>query len=352
MKKFYVLLVLILLVMTPLSVWVLYYGNPQWSKYIYIWQLERLPKERQIHFRGEVKAFGYRSPRFLDIEFPQIKWDYEGGREYRHYSLFPEEQDYSGPWKFWSPDGVLVAEVEYLNGHFKSFKGYRKDGGLDCVKNYIVEADGYFHSDTKLKYAKNGNVICKITYLPDDKQSVVEYYDDGTKKYEYTRKNRDLQGYFVAYKPTGDPQKVIWFYGDSGYRRILLDEEEGVNHLDDPVGLFVIDESWNVEGDALVSKTKPALVFDFYHRGVNEGELKSITYHDVDRGVQYDFEDSPRGWTIRVHGELIYHSIPEVSFTIPDNRRIVNHIDKRNEHKETLKPITSMTVPLPVVTEK
>ena len=348
MKKFYALLVLTLLIFTPLSIWALYYGNPQWSKYIYMWQLERLPKERQIRFSDDGKRVSY--GRGYYFEPLNVRWNYKDDSAYPHYLLFPDD-DYTGPWKFWSPEGALVAECEYDKGRRVKFKGYNNVGQLDCIKNYRPTHDYRERFGESVKF-KNGIAVLKIDYQEDDVKVYEQFYDNGAFKKKYTKRDDVPEGFLIARDEKGELEEVVWFYGYTVFRRTLLDKKNDIDLLSHPVGLFMFDESWEV-----FQKEK-----EYYHKQMGMhlifevddwseyGELKALKFTGNEKSLRYDFAGWD-GFEILYGSELIYEHIPkyleEASVNGGRGKKITRKINLLNDYKEELKALEQYSQPLP-----
>ena len=345
MKKFYVLLVLILLVMTPLSIWALYYGNPQWSKYVYIWQLERLHEERKSYFTNDSIVTYYMGPYTFEDEY--MRWEYKDGQAYAGALYLPVDGEFSGMWKCWTPEGRLLGEFEYEKGVQTKFVGYTSEGEISCVyRRRVYQGQSELYGEN-LKY-KDGKLYVRFDYTGNHTRYVQIFYENGVVKQEYLRKNRNVQGYMICRSENGELSRLVWFYGVSKFRKTLFDRDKGLDRRNDLAGLFVSDESWRFMRNHLTRNEGPNISLEFHGEVGQSGELKTITFLNEEKNVSYEYKKENYESTIQVEGDLVYQHF---TLSHPNDLQGIKRktiVDKRSEYKELLEPAESLTVPLPM----
>jgi len=162
MKKLY-LYILVPIVLVSIVLGVLSFGNPQWSKHIYIWQ-----------------AYTYPS---LTLKYSDKLEDIvTSTKELKGNLDFPINvpKNYSGTWRMWDEHGYLIVEAELengmLNGHsscysttgrISRFEVYKDDFQIRRIDYNIrgnissIYESGYKEFGTKIKFVSTHSSMYK-----------------------------------------------------------------------------------------------------------------------------------------------------------------------------------------------
>jgi len=124
-----------ILIPIVLTLCLLSFGNPQWGKWVYMWQGYVYP----CYARMDSSA----------IAVPLRYIDYVP-------AISDPPDDYSGTWKTWNRDGVLISENGYLNGDYHGvYRRYYSTGELELDTKY---KNGKAHDLEGKNYYQNGQL--------------------------------------------------------------------------------------------------------------------------------------------------------------------------------------------------
>lgn len=106
-----------------------------------------------------------------------------------------------GLWKWYNKDGKMIKEVSYELGNelFSTHKSYYSNGILREHETYNnSKLDG-----AQLTYSKSKTLIQKLTYKEGELLKEEKFFETGSPRETYNRKNGDLHGKFVIYNEFG-----------------------------------------------------------------------------------------------------------------------------------------------------
>lgn len=155
------------------------YGNPQWGKYIYIWQAFVLPQGRHI----------------------------EADEDY--YLQCPD--DFTGQWKTWYENGQLRTDGLFVDGEIRSNRiSFYKNGNLASVHTYIYTLKGW-PLNTKMYY--KGLPPNTTLYYEDGliHRTTTRYH--GISRYDFKWKYNEINGFDIEqYTHNHDSGFQLEFY--------------------------------------------------------------------------------------------------------------------------------------------
>lgn len=117
------------------------FGNPQWNKYIYLFQADYYPKSRQMY----------------KINNKDLVSEY----------AIPPKTNYTGVWSDWEANGKLMRSITYRNGtpHGLSLVYHRFHDSL-LIRGYSYK--GKTHGPLKI-YDESGNIAYSGVYVKGEK---------------------------------------------------------------------------------------------------------------------------------------------------------------------------------------
>lgn len=152
-------------------------ANPQWSRFIYLWQCHIYPK----HAEGEIKP----PPGFTGT----WKTWWRSGRKRAEYQYLNGE--YDGTQWCWFPNGQPADVVSFKNGKFHGERRQWYESGQPCSKAFFIQGkvDGeatHWHKNGKIsrqQYFKNGVPVGEwVLYDENGKVLIKRKQEKGNEK--------------------------------------------------------------------------------------------------------------------------------------------------------------------------
>ena len=161
------------------------YGNPQFSKYVYLWQTYIL--QENVTYQGE-------NP------------------------VLDRSHDFTGTWREWYASGALSTEAEYKDGVPNGiFKSWNEDGSLSMQWNMV---NGQLHGQSFTFY-KNGQKEKCIEYNMGKEDGMALYWSkDGQLQYVQKYKNDLPIGIANYFTNRGKLKKIEYWDGKTEFDNI------------------------------------------------------------------------------------------------------------------------------------